>query len=106
MVGSAIVAGGGDCAGEDWDRSAEMLMQTLAPHDGQRAVSVRSSTDRSELKSNELFAPHLQGMYFLRETIGITRKRNDAAINNAYSTVTDLARLRGLSGSFFIFTAM
>lgn len=97
-------------------------MHTEAPHEGQRAVSVRSSIFMSDEKSNELFAPHLQGTYFLRETMnttpwfsdiarqgdadGTTKKRNDAAINNAYSTVTLFAKLRGLSGSFLIFTAM
>ena len=66
-AGAAIASG----AGEEYDceRRAEMLMHTDAPHDGQRAVSVRSSTERSEEKSNELAAPHLQGTYFLRETM-------------------------------------
>jgi len=75
--GPAIVTGRGegDCTGEGCERSAEMLMHTDAPQEGQRAVRVRSSTDRSEEKSNELFAPHLQGMYFLRETIASPEKK-------------------------------
>lgn len=59
-----------------------MLMHTLAPHDGQRAVSVRSSMLMSEEKSNELFAPHLQGTYFLSETISITGGENGEEVNN------------------------
>ena len=77
-------------------------MHTTAPQDGQRAVRVRSSTDRSEEKSNELFAPHLQLMYFLRETIGITGKKNDGAVNNGYYRRNHIATAEKVAGNFFI----
>lgn len=77
----SVVAGVTDGAGE-FEMSAEILMHTDAPHAGQRAVRVRSSMFMSDEKSNELFAPHLQGTYFLSETISITSKKNGAEVNN------------------------
>ena len=79
-----------------------MLMHTLAPQDGQRAVRVRSSTDRSEEKSNELAAPHLQGMYFLSETIRITGKKSGGAVNNSYYSRNHIATAEKVAGNFFI----
>jgi hypothetical protein len=52
----------------------EMLTVMLLPQDGQRAETVMSSTFISEEKSNELFAPHLQGTYFFSETIMTTAR--------------------------------
>ena len=89
--GPAIVTGAGEGDGEGCERSAEMLMHTLAPHAGQRAVRVRSSTDMSELKSNELFAPHLQGTYFLSETMKTTPWLSDIARQDDADGTTLLA---------------
>jgi hypothetical protein len=61
------------------ERREEMLMHTDAPQTGQRALSVRSSMFMSDEKSNELFAPHLQGTYFLRETMKTTPWFSDIA---------------------------
>ncbi len=71
-----------DGAEGDWESMAETLTCIVEPQEEQRAVTVMSSIAMSEEKSNELFCPHLQATYFLRETMATTARETEADLIN------------------------
>ena len=83
-MGSEIAGVEGVEGCEGAERSEETETWMVAPHSWQRADTEISSTFMSESNENELFEPHLQATYFLRDTIGITTRGNGEEVNNMW----------------------